>query len=153
MCLPHVFLRLLRVEWKANHLDKSLKQKSTVRRIFLKIAETNLTREKYAKVKIFERVLCVITFTCKRFLTFQCFILKFNRKVQSPRVPSFGVLSLGSRVLGPGVLRPGSQLLGPHFRLCRLYGVWTILFVEKIDKGRKRWEGGDEGEMERVTSR
>ena len=58
------------------------------------------------EVKICERVLCIITFTCKWFLTFQCFILKLNKKVQSPRVPNFGVLGprslvLGSRVLGP----------------------------------------------------
>ena len=45
---PHLFLKLLRVEWKASHLDKSLKQKSTVPRIFLKISETNF----YSRKKI-----------------------------------------------------------------------------------------------------
>ena len=42
MCLPHVFFKLLRVEWKANHQDKLREQKSTVPRIFLKISEIDL---------------------------------------------------------------------------------------------------------------
>ena len=45
MC-PHVFLKLLRVEWKANHLDKSLKQKTALPRIFLKVSETNVNLRK-----------------------------------------------------------------------------------------------------------
>ena len=61
------------------------------------------------KVEICERVLRVITFTRKRFLTFQRFILKFNKKVQSPRVPSFGILCPGSRLLGSGLPGPGSS--------------------------------------------
>ena len=56
MCLLQFFLKLLRVEWKAIHLDKSLKQKSSVPRIFLKISETNLNSRKTVKVKICERV-------------------------------------------------------------------------------------------------
>ena len=52
--------------------------------------------------------LCVITFTCKWFLTFQCFILKFSKKVQSSGIPDFGVLGPKS-----WILRPKSQILGP----------------------------------------
>ena len=106
MCLSHLFFKLLRVEWKASHLDKSLKQKSAVSRIFLKISEINVySRKKSNNLydgKICERVFCVIMFTCKWFRTFQWFILKFNKKVQSPRVPGFWVLSLGCWVLFPG---------------------------------------------------
>ena len=47
------------------------------------------------------------TFTCRLFLTFQRFILKFSKTVQSPGVPDFGVLG------------PGSRVPGPYFRLCR----------------------------------
>ena len=67
------------------------------------------------KVEICEGVLCVIPFTCKRFLAFQRFILKFNNKL---KVPGFQVLGLGSWVLGSRVLGPGSKgpipgVLGP----------------------------------------
>ena len=52
-----------------SHLDKSLKQKSGVPRIFLKISGTKLTGEKkfnnLYEGNICENVLCVITFTCK----------------------------------------------------------------------------------------
>ena len=60
------------------------------------------------KIKICERVLCVITFTCKRFLTFQ----RLNLKL----IKYFEVA--GSKVLGPGSWGPGfwspeSRVLGP----------------------------------------
>ena len=51
MCLPHLYLKLLRVKWKASHLDKSLKQKSTVPRIFLKISERNFNLRKICESK------------------------------------------------------------------------------------------------------
>ena len=60
-------------------------------------------------------VLCVITFSCKWFLTFQRLILKFSKKVQSSGVPHFGVLSPGSWAfrLESHVLCLMAQVLGP----------------------------------------
>ena len=107
MCLPHLFLKLLRAEWKESHLDKSFSEVSN------QFQKQTLTPEKYVKVKLCERVLCAITFTCKWFLTFQRFILKFSKKLQSPKVPSFRVPDPGSWVLGPR-----SRVLVPHFKLC-----------------------------------
>ena len=65
------------------------------------------------KVKICERVLCVITFTCKRFLTFQRLNLKLIKHFEVP----------GSEVLGPGSSGPGFSgpkllVLGP--------GTWVL---------------------------
>ena len=101
------------------------------------------------KVKICERVLWVITFTCKQFLNFQRFTLKFNKKVQSRRVSSFGILSLGScihgsRVLGSRVLGcrgPGSQILDPRFRLCLLFPHKTVYFSNNSHNAYKNVDG------------
>ena len=97
MCVVHLFLKLFWIEWKESYLDKSLKQKSAVPRIFVKISETTLTWEKKSNDlydgKICERVLCVITFTCKWSLTFQLFNLNFNKKF---------------KVCGPNFLGPDS---------------------------------------------
>ena len=59
------------------------------------------------KVKICERVLCVITFTCKRFLTFQRLNLKL---IKNFKVRGSEVLSLGS--WSPGSWGPDSRVLG-----------------------------------------
>ena len=47
----YLFLKMLRVEWKASQLYKSSKQKSTVPRIFLKTLETNLNSRKICESK------------------------------------------------------------------------------------------------------
>ena len=129
MCLPYVFLKLLRVEWKKNpkinHLNKNQRYPESSR----KFQKQTLTEEKYVKVKICQRVLCVITFTCQQllflfFFAFQRFILKFNKKVKSPRVPSFVVLSLRSWVLGPGSCSRGSCVLIIDYPLV-LYSILT----------------------------
>ena len=81
--------------------------------------------------------LCVITFTCKWFLTFQCFILKFSKKVQSPRIPDFGVLGPESWVLSPRsqVLDSGSWVPGP--------GSW-VLGPASLVLGSRSWVLGPE---------
>ena len=65
------------------------------------------------KVKIRERVLCVITITCKRFLTFQRLNLKF--------IKNFEVA--GSEVLGPGSWGPG--FWGPKLQVLAP-GSWVL---------------------------
>ena len=73
-----------------------------VPRSFLKIYEGKYLKRYFALSRLLES-------------DFQRFILKFNKKVQSPRVPDFGVLSPGSQAPGPGtrVLGPTSWFLGP----------------------------------------
>ena len=51
MYFPYLFLKLLGVDWKASNLDKSLKQKSTVARIFMKVWETNRNSRKIYESK------------------------------------------------------------------------------------------------------
>ena len=48
------------------------------------------------------------------FLLFKVFVLKFNKKAQSPNVPSFGVLSPVSWAPVYWVLSPASQVLDPE---------------------------------------
>ena len=63
-------------------------------------------------------IICIITFTCKWFLTFQRFFLKFNKKVKVPgsQISEYWVLSPRSRDLGLGfwVPDPGSRVLDPR---------------------------------------
>ena len=68
------------------------------------------------KVKICERVLCVITFTCKRFLTFQRLNLKLIKHFE---VPGSGVLGPGS--WGPGFWGHGSWVLSLDYACYQLF--------------------------------
>ena len=70
------------------------------------------------KVKICERVLCVITFTCKRFLTFQRLNLKLIKHFE---VPGSEVLGPGSWVLGSRVAGPGSWVLSLDYACYQLF--------------------------------
>ena len=110
---------------KRSHLDKSLKQKSRVPKIILKISETNLNskknpiifmREKYVRVCFSLSHLPV-----SEFLLFHVLFWSSINKSKS-RGPRF--CGPESRIYGSWVLSPGFQILGPgilspHFRLCQ----------------------------------
>ena len=115
MCLPHVFLKLLRVEWKANHLDKSLKKKSTVPRIFQKISETKKTREKMWKLQCVKG--CFSTLSRLLVSDFLLFNVLFWSSMKKFKVSGSWVLGPCSWVFGFGsqVLCPGSRVLDPVF--------------------------------------
>ena len=123
MYFPHLFLKQLGVNWKANNLDKSLKQKSTVARIFVKVSETNRNSRKIYESKNIWKCPLRYHMYFKWFLTFQRFILKVNKKAQSPKVLGCGILSPGSwghRVPGsvswlPGLGVPDPGVLGPWY--------------------------------------
>ena len=100
-------------------------------------------------------------------LRYQRFILKFNKKVRSPGVPDFGVLSPEAWVLSPRsrskdlgsgswVSHPGSRVLNPgswvpspgSWILILDYAVWSIAVKEEAKnmlcfdekKTHERWE-------------
>ena len=110
MYFPHLFLKQLGVNWKANNLDKSLKQKSTVARIFMKVSETNRNSRKIWESKNMRESVPLLV---SDFLLFKVFVSKFNKKAQSPNVPNFGVLSPVSWAPVYWVLSPGSRVLDP----------------------------------------
>ena len=110
MYLPHLFLKLLGVDWKASNLDKSLKQTSTVARIFMKVSETNRNSRKICESKNMRESVPLLV---SDFLLFKVFVSKFNKKAQSPNVPNFGVLSPVSWAPVYWVLSPGSRVLDP----------------------------------------
>ena len=92
-------------------VDKSLKQQSTVPRIFLKILEANLNSSKICESKKYVKG----CFALSRLLVtdFLLFNVLFQSSVKMFKVPGFQVL--GSWVLDPGVPGPVSRVPSSGF--------------------------------------